>query len=431
LGCLWSGGCASFTNPVADGIPINRLPPEVLGKRKDDERTIPLTLLRQKPPDAYHLGPGDVLGVFIEGVLGEPKQSPPVQYTEQGNNPPSIGFPIPVRDDGTLPLPFIEPLKVKGLTLAETQALIIKNYTEVKKILIPGQERVIVTLIRPRQYSVLVVRQDSGGITVGGVGAPSGGGAPTAGVLGQTKRGTGFVISLPAYENDVLNALAKTGGLPGLDAQNEVIIQRGYYKDFSDREGVLKHVEGGPNADAFAGTEIIRIPLRLRPGEQPPFSPEDVILRQGDIVFIEARDTELFYTGGLLPPRQIVLPRDYDLDVVQAIALVAGPLLNGDQSLNQLSGNAVNSGFGFPNPSLVTVLRRTANGGQIPIRIDLNLAMRDPRERILIQAGDFIILQETLDESFGRYVTEKFTFNLLNTFINNGHYLGTQNLNVP
>src|SRR5947209_7173154 len=78
LGCLWSGGCAALTNPVADGVPVHRLPPDVFGKRKDDERTIPLTLLRQKPPDVYRLAAGDVLGIYIEGVLGEPKSPPPI-----------------------------------------------------------------------------------------------------------------------------------------------------------------------------------------------------------------------------------------------------------------------------------------------------------------------------------------------------------------
>jgi protein involved in polysaccharide export with SLBB domain len=433
LGCVWSGGCAAVSNPVADGVPVNRLPPEVFGKRKNEERTIPLTLLRQKPPNVYRLGPGDVLGVYIEGVLGEPKTSPPVQYSDQGNLPPSIGYPIPVRDDGTLPLPYVEPLQVNGLTLAAAQDLIIKTYTETKPILKVGQERVIVTLVKPRQYHILVVRQDSGGLTLGGATGTGGGSGGATGVLGQTKRGTGYVVSLPAYENDVLNALAKTGGLPGLDAENEVIIQRGYFEDFNDRDGVLRHVERGPHCgpDGRAGGQMIHIPMRLRPDEPPPFGPEDVILQTGDIVFIEARDTEVFYTGGLMPARQVVLPRDYDLDVVEAIALVSGPLINGAQGFNNLSGNIVNPGVGFPNPSLVTVIRRTARWGQIPIRIDLNQALRDPRQRILIQAGDLIILQETLDETIARYFTEVFQLNLLGTIIRQNDLIGTTTLRVP
>jgi hypothetical protein len=106
-------------------------------------------------------------------------------------------------------------------------------------------------------------------------------------------------------------------------------------------------------------------------------------------------------------------------------------LLNGDQQFNNLSGSVVNAGIGFPNPSLVTVLRRTANGGQIPIRIDLNKAMRDPRERVLIQAGDTIILQETLDEAIARYFTEVFQLNLLGTIIRQNDLIGTTTLRVP
>ncbi len=184
LAGAWSGGCAAVSNPVADAIPVHRLPPEVLGKRKDEEKTIELTLLRQKPPDVYRLAPGDVLGVFIEGVLGEPKQSPPVNLPEQGSNlPPSLGFPIPVRDDGTISLPLVDPIKVEGRSLAEVQADLIKAYTVTKKILKVGDDgavlaRILVSLIKQRQYHILVVRQDSGGLTVG---------TGRRGGLGQTK----------------------------------------------------------------------------------------------------------------------------------------------------------------------------------------------------------------------------------------------------
>ena len=41
----------------------------------------------------------------------------------------------------------------------------------------------------------------------------------------------------------------------------------------------------------------------------------------GDIVFIETREREVYYTGGVLQGREIPLPRDYDLDVLAAISL--------------------------------------------------------------------------------------------------------------
>ncbi|MCA9067664.1 MAG: hypothetical protein KDA84_01990, partial [Planctomycetaceae bacterium] len=46
--------------------------------------------------------------------------------------------------------------------------------------------------------------------------------------------------------------------------------------------------------------EIIRIPMRVYPGEHLPFAEPDIILQDGDIVFVESRETEFFFTGGLL-----------------------------------------------------------------------------------------------------------------------------------
>jgi hypothetical protein len=420
--CAALGGCAAVSNPVGDAVPVHRLPPEVKGRRKEEERTIPLTLLRQKAPDVYRLAPGDVLGVWVEGILGDKNQPPPLRLPESGTLPPAFGYPIPVAEDGTVTLPLAAPVKVAGLSTAEAQREILKAYTVTRKILQPGDGKVIVTLMRPRQVRVLVVRQDTGAIPIG-VAVPG----TTTNLVSQTKRGTGFAVELPAYENDVLNALVRTGGLPGLDAENEVIIQRGYFADFANPEALRHCAELHPDAAA----NWVRIPLRMRPGEPPPFCPEDVILHDGDIVFIEARDTEVFYTGGLLPPRQFPLPRDYDLDVVEAISYVSGPLVNGGQNYNNLSGNVLQPGIGFPSPSLVTVLRRTPGGGQIPIRIDLNRALHDRRERVLIQPGDVVILQQTVAEALAQYFTQVFRLDILGTFVRQRDLIGTGNLIVP
>jgi hypothetical protein len=354
---------------------------------------------------------------------------------------------VTVAADGTIRLPLIAPLRVEGLGVPEAEDEIIRAYTVTRKILNPNTARIIVTLMRQRVYHVLVVRQDTafpiggggpgGGTTATGVltGPPAGQTTGAAGVIGQTKRGTGYVVDLPAYQTDVLNALTRTGGLPGLDAQNEVVIQRGTFEDFADPQALAHCLELPHPADRPGGeggpANWVRIPLRLRPGEPPPFRPEDVVLHSGDIVFIEARDTQVFYTGGLLPSHQFQLPRDYDLDVVQAIAYAGGPWVSGAFGLSNLSGNVIQPGLGFPSPSLVTVLRRTPGDRQIPIRIDLNRALRDPRERILIQAGDIIILQETPLEAVSRYVTNVLRFDFLGTFIRQRDLTGTATLTVP
>ncbi|MDY3552159.1 polysaccharide biosynthesis/export family protein [Gemmata sp. JC717] len=400
-----TSGCAAVTNPVADGIPVRRLPPEAFGESKADLSAVSLAALTPPAPPAHLIGPGDTLGVFIEGVLGERGGQPPVRIPEQGSAPPGIGFPIPIREDGTAPLPLIDPLKLEGLTLPQAQDRVREAYLKPKKLLADSDKaRIIVTLLRPRQYHVLVLREDAGGTTFGSAGGLGGFGS-TGATFSQTRRAAGYPLDLPAYENNLLNALTRSGGLPGAEAQDEVLILRGAYQPAA----------GGQVPDALpAGTEkalTIRVPLRLRPGEPLNVRPEDLVLQNGDIVQVKARSGELFYTGGLLPPRAFPLPADRDLDVIEAVILVGGPLINGGLNTNNLSGQIVQTGLGFPSPSQVTILRRLKSGAQIPIIVSLNRAMKDPRERIALRAGDVMLLQSTVGEAGAQYLTSNFRFN--------------------
>jgi protein involved in polysaccharide export with SLBB domain len=432
------GGCASVTNPVADGVPVRRLPDEVLAPRKDELVEIPLSYLRQPPPPAYVLDAGDVLGVFIEGVLGDKNQAPPVRFFmdseagTQSTRVPAMGYPIVVGANGTLPLPLIPPLKVRGMSIEEAQEAVRKAYTVDNQILRPGRERILVNLMQPRTYHVLVVREDGGSFQQG-LGANAnfgvGYGSNFQIVPGSTHRGSGFTLELPAYKNDVLEALTRTGGLPGLDAKNEVVIQRGAGPGWMP--GRNPHPSTRP-AEIGGGGTYVRIPMRLPPGTVPPFRPEDVILHDGDIVFIEARDTDVFYTGGLLFAGQYPLPRDYDLDVVEALVLVRNAVVNGGVNSINFSGSLLQQGIGFPNPSMVTVLRQTPDCGQVAIHVDLNKALRDPRERVLIKSRDIIILQQTVGEALTGYLTNTvLKFNLFGTFIRQQDLLGTGSATAP
>ena len=114
----------------------------------------------------------------------------------------------------------------------------------------------------------------------------------------------------------------------------------------------------------------------------------------------------------MLPPGEFLLPHDYDIDVIEAVARVRGPMLNGEFGGSNLSGTLIVNGIGNPSPSLLVVLRRTPNGGQIPIRVDLNRAFQDARERILVRPGDVLVLQETPGEAIARYFTDVFKLNL-------------------
>ena len=215
----------------------------------------------------------------------------------------------------------------------------------------------------------------------------------TAAVLGGTKRGSAYSLQLEPGHNDLLQALTQTGGPPGLEAKNELIIRRGKYDPADPAKG------------------YVRIPLRARVDQPLTFTEADITLNDGDTVLIEARDTEVYYTAGILGSAQIPLPRDYDLRVIEAIAQVRGPLINGSFSQNAFVASAVNSGMGNPNPSLVTVVARLPNQQQILIRVDINEAFRDLRENILIQPGDLVVMQERPSESITRYFIQTFRVN--------------------
>jgi hypothetical protein len=426
-------GCAVVSNPVAEGIPVRRLPPEVFAESRENDQPITLTLLRQDPPAVYKIAPGDVLGVWVEGMFGEKNVPPPTRVPETGNVPPSLGYPVPVRENGTVPLPLIEPVKVEGLSLVDAQKEITKAYTETKKILKPGPERVIVTLVKPRTYRVMVLRDDAGGSTfstgAGGFsGAFLGGGASFT----ESRKTAGYSLDLPAYENDVLNALTRTGGLPGTDAENEIILERGAARDQQGFDpSKPDSVERFMGQIRGRAQQTIRIPLRVRPGQELTLSKSDVILDNGDVIYVRARRGDVFYTGGLLPARAFPLPRDRDLDILQALALVGAPLVNGTQNANNLTGQINQSGLGFPSPSQVTVIRKTCNGSQIPILVDINRAFRDPRERILVQAGDFIILQQSVPEGIGQYLTTQLRFNVFGFLIRRNDLTFTGTANAP
>src|SRR5262249_61167725 len=113
-----------------------------------------------------------------------------------------------------------------------------------------------------------------------------------------------------------------------------------------------------------------RTPVRMPPGDPIPTRPEDVILETGDIVYVRNRRGEVFYTGGLLPPRVFPLPRDRDLDILEALTIVGAPLINGGLGVNNLQGTVVTGGLGAPSPPHRALPPQT--GGRGPRTIPVN-----------------------------------------------------------
>jgi hypothetical protein len=137
--------------------------------------------------------------------------------------------------------------------------------------------------------------------------------------------------------------------------------------------------------------------------------PRDILLYDGDVVFLPPRH-DVFYTGGLLAAGQIPLPRDRDLDVVEAISLAGGSV----GGPGGASAAVFRAGAGPGNiipPTRVLVLRTLAPGRQVLIRVDLIRALHDPKERIVVKPDDVVMLYYKPHETAGNVMLNFFNFN--------------------
>jgi hypothetical protein len=643
---LLSPGCAAF-RPLR-GVPASHVPPELLAESREGRRTINLSLLVRSPVDQHRVEGGDILAVYIPGLLGVRNligpalgretvgEAPPITAPANIIDPPTMGYPVTVRDDHTLVLPQLPPINVYGMTLREVECA-IADACRVAQLMQMQNTQILVSLWRPREYRVMVVRQEATeSTTIGG-----GQGTVDPGV---SKRGSGQVVRLRAYENDVLHALTNSAGgnngLPGLDAENAIyVIRRNKCRGASPAESVMPPMMqpvppapqvvspgpvmhtpantppvaspmqqpqsvispsapvaaaptqapshsstppysstqqdepfasdppthpaiqpytpperiqygtpqnglpilpqshqiirgqnpsraarlqailgatgghstsqaghstgssyapidvrtaefgrrdaqstavqtvthqsaqpyGGPSVDPYAATPIpsaepmwpgqyqgvsppafepaypsappswnmapsaggfsgapacrtpiaglfpqqfsyedltidspsvIRIPIRLGPGETPNICEEDITLYDGDIVFIESRDSEVFYTGGLLGGGEYQLPRDRDLHVLEAVSIAQSRVgQGGSGAMSSPGGVSSLNGDVTISPSRVIVRRRLEDGRIVPIEVDLYRARLRPEEDILIQPRDLIMLQYKCGEA--------------------------------
>ena len=413
---LMASGCTSILSPI-QSIPADRIPPQFLAEPQANKTNIDPARLSQPVPRNYLLDEDDVLGVFVEGVLGEFDSAPPVTQPTPGSDlPPAIGFPIPVRQDGTLSMPLVDPIPVRGLTIRQAEQMVSRAYRDGENPILK-EGRIIVTLLRKRTYRVFVIRQDNSQSQQGG--QFQGRGQATAVNNRSDQSSRGFVLQMPAYQNDVLNALTQTGGLPGLNAKSEIRILRGDRLQIAQRDREVREFYRSNSPDQFPygviptvadETNTIKIETRLRPGQIPSFQAEDIILRDGDILYIDTRETEVYYTGGLLGGGERLLPRDYDLDVLAAVSL-AGVNLG-----TQVGGITGNGNTRVP-PTELIVLRRLPANRQIAIRVDLNEAINDPASRLLVVPGDTLILRFKPQEELANFaISSFFTFGVSELF---------------
>lgn len=145
----------------------------------------------------------------------------------------------------------------------------------------------------------------------------------------------------------------------------------------------------------------LRIPLSRSLSDPINFAPGDVILEDGDIVMLESRDSDFFFTAGLLGGGQYALPRDRDLDVIDAVLLADS--YSRSTQLNTptraIGGVSVLNRDVTVGASRVIVERTTPEGSTTRFRISLYKAMRNPEHRVLIEPGDRLYLEYTAIEA--------------------------------
>ena len=342
---------------------------------------------------------GDILGIYIQGITGDKDVPPPVNFPTSRDEDldPGLGYPVPVRDDGYISLPLVAPIRVTGLTLSQAERKIVGAYTKDRQILLEGNEKIIVTLMKRRTYNVLVIRED-------GVQGPTRNIRKNETFVDDEMKSESFSIELPAYENDVLHALSETGGLPGERAKNQIVVLRGGQNGGHDN-AIIQAV-GAPSVSTSSptmdGANAIRIPIRGERGTFPALSEQDIILKDGDVVYIEGREREVFYTGGLLEGGRFPLPRDYDIDVLEAMA-IAGGSATASQSASGLR-------FGEVKPATQVTILRKCGCEQVSIDVDLRYALSDPTERVIIQPGDLIVLEYRKNETFVNNIAQVLKF---------------------
>lgn len=416
---LASTGCHIHSVASArNSIPANRLDPNLFGCSREALAPLPYAALGQVKPQQHVIGAGDTLSVYVYGVFPANEEETPVQQRAQSISQryypprgsvvgPLTGLPTRVEGNGNIDMPLIGSISVAGLTLPEAVEKIKQAYLD-ENVLQEGKERITVDLLIPRVRRIVVLRQDTPNTAVA---------LTPPGVVDQVHRGSGEVIDLPIYENDVLHALGATGGLPGTDASRELYVIRngaGINTQFLDEES-LQGLVGGEHGPINPG--VIRIPLVGCPTDAIPFQPADVVLNDGDTIYIPRRD-EYFITGGLLPGARIPLPRDKDVDVLEAIALATGspggPL--------GLSGAVLAGGTpGYIREATqVMILRTLTDGRQINIRVDLDRAITDNKQRIRIMPDDVVMLHQKPGAAFFNGFLNYFTGDsILVTSVNN------------
>lgn len=194
---------------------------------------------------------------------------------------PDMSAEVSVTDEGEVTLPLIGLIRIAGMSQAELEKLIALRLREREYLLHP---EVSVTVRQNRSQAVSV--------------------------LGEVVRPGRYPIQ---GRFTVLDLLAVAGGLTPKADMVAVLLRKG---------------EGGA-----AGAPVVRIPIRLDRVANPDRSPLDLVLNQGDMVYVGQQ--KFFYIHGEVR-RPGSYPMEPDLDVMRALSIGGGVTERGSMSRIQI-----------------------------------------------------------------------------------------------
>ena len=425
---LFLSGC--YAPLVSVGTPATLLPDEFRMPMRTAGEPLNYAALTRPPGGEYLLGPDDVLEVTIPDLY------------EGG---PMTPMRVRVMPDGQISLPLVGGVRVDGMTISQAQAAIADRYAQGYLV----QPRVIVFLAdmakvrvlvfgevkNPGVYELFKTENDvghalaaAGGLTEEAaevvelhrrVPAPAEAVSPPPLRPGETEVLPDVQTTGPSSETEsVAPAILPAVSLKRLPATEPNPLAASSYRQPGRSVSALSPTVPRAVVPASAHTvlrspladpkQVLHFPLRGLSGDAIPTS--DILLQAGDAVVVPSRRHEVFFVVGKLNPVNVVrftaserdrelgtgfvLPRDREIDAVTAVAM---------------------AGYIDPidSPTTVTVHRTMPDGCPMLIRVDLIKARCNPKENVLIRAGDIVYLNPDgwwwFRRTFDRVIPELFT----------------------
>lgn len=319
-------GCHSGT------VRPRALPRQLLATPSAGRHQMQLNGLSSLGAASSAVGPSDLLDVYV------------VTGLEEGEDKP---IRVRVDEQGVVQIPYIGPVAVAGV---EPDAAAVRI----------AQAAVERGVYRQPQINVAVAKQATHRVTILGAVAEPG------------------VHEVPRTACDILTAVAAAGGFSE-EAGTVVEVLRhdapqftGYADQGAAPDGGVRPVSFEAPAAASPRTQSFDL------AHLDPKVLTDQRLNDRDVIVVRPKAKRVVHVSGLVSkPDQFELPDDYDLRVLDAIAMAGGTTT--------------------PIADKVFVIRQAPDeSGPVVVAISIRDAKKDGAENLLLQSGDLVSVEATV-----------------------------------